>query len=87
MDRHVLDPPEHLLYFAPLGKGRVGLSIAFYGSIIVRAGVDIGDFPMSRTAWRTGPGAAPTETTFDALLMEATVKYVEEEEDATEASS
>jgi hypothetical protein len=72
----VLDPPEHLLYFAPLEKGRVGLSIAYYGSIIVRAAVDIGDRQMPRTAWRTGPGAPPAETTFDALLMDATLKYV-----------
>lgn len=80
MDRHVLDPPEHLLYFAPLGKGRLRLSIAYFGSIMVRTAVDVGDLAMPRTAWRTGPGAPPSETSFDALLMEATLKFVEEAE-------
>lgn len=86
LDRHVLNPPEHLLYFAPLAEGRVSLSIAYYGSIIVRAGIDIGDLPVPRTAWRTGPGAPPSETTIDALLIEATLKYVETADEAGGAS-
>jgi hypothetical protein len=81
LDHHVLAPPEHLLYFAPLGPERVGLSIAYFGSIILRAAVDLGNLPMPRAAWRTRPGAPPTETTFDALLAEAAVKYIEAHEE------
>jgi hypothetical protein len=80
LDHHVLAPPEHLLYFAPLGPGRVGLSIAYFGSIILRAAVDVGKQAPPRKAWRTGPGAPPKETSFDALLAEAAVKYVDAEE-------
>ena len=87
LDRHVLTPPEHLLYFAPLGKGRVALSIAFYGSILVRAAVDIGDLAMPRTAWRTGPGEPPTETTFEQLLLDATLKYIDEAGDDVDESA
>lgn len=81
LDRHVLTPPQHLLYFAPLQRGRVALSIAYFGSIIVRAGIEVGDLPMPRTAWRTGPGAPPIQTTFDALLLEATLAYTDEADD------
>lgn len=75
LDRHVLNPPEHLLYFAPAGHGLVTLNIAYFGSIIFRAAVDVGNQPLPRKAWRTGPGAAPKETSFDLLLAEAAVKY------------
>ena len=58
MDRHVLDPPEHLLYFAPLRKGRVGLSMAYFGSIIVRSGIDIGDLAMPANCMANRPRRA-----------------------------
>lgn len=84
LDRHVLAPPEHLLYFAPLGPGRVGLSIAYFGSIILRAAVDLGDLPIPRVGWRTGPGEPAREISFDSLLAEAAVKFVEAEEGVEE---
>jgi len=84
LDRHVLDPPEHLLYFAPLGKGRVGLSIAYFGSVIVRSAVELGDLPLPRTGWRTGAGAPTQETTFDELLMQATLSLHDETEEDTD---
>jgi hypothetical protein len=75
---HMLRPPEHLLYFHPLDASRVALSIAYFGSLIVRAPVVVGALAMPRTAWRTVRGAEPVETTFDALLREAALKLVEE---------
>ncbi len=87
LDRHILVPPEHLLYFAPLGKGRVGLSIAYFGSVIVRSAVELGDLPLPLTAWRTGVGVAAQETTFEELLTQATLQLLDEEDDAAEAES
>lgn len=80
LDRHVLAPPEHLLYFAPLGTGSVGLSIAYFGSVIVRSRIDLGDLPLPRTGWRTGPGAPAQEITFDELLRQATLSLHEDDE-------
>lgn len=77
LELQVLDPPEHLLYCAPLGDGRLGVGIAYFGSIVVRARVSVGDLPMPGAAWRTGPGAPANETSFDALLMEAALKFAE----------
>lgn len=81
LERHVANPPEHLLYFFPAGKGRVVLNIAYFGDMIVRARIDVGDLPMPTTAWRTTSGAPPVETTFDALLAEAAVKKAAESSD------
>ncbi len=74
---HILRPPEHLLYFMPAGAEAVTLSIAYFGSLLVRARVEVGSRPSPRAAWRTGPGAPVSETTFDALLAEMAVASVE----------
>jgi hypothetical protein len=41
----------------------------------------VGNLPLPRTAWQTGPAAPPIETAFDALLMEATLAYIDEADD------
>jgi hypothetical protein len=81
LEQYVANPPEHLLYFFPAGRGRVVLSIAYFGTMIVRTRVAVEDLPMPRAAWRTTSGAPPVETTSDALLAEAAIKKMAESPD------
>jgi hypothetical protein len=75
---HVLRAPEHLLYFAPARGDRAILTMAFFGSLLLRTRVELDGRRPPRLAWRTAPGAPASETTFDALLAEMTKAVAEE---------
>lgn len=83
LDLLVNRPPQHLLFFSRTGSDATGLTIALFGTLMMRAKIDMGGLPRPDIGWRTGPGAPPEETSFDALLMEAALKKHAEPNEAS----
>lgn len=79
----VAPPPTHLIsvWSTPASETRVFVSVGLFGAFYLRSGVEV-PAPLPDKVWVIEPGSALRELTRQSFVQEATLRYIEQDEQA-----